>query len=121
MLTEKKKQRNHDQLGLALKEARVRGGYSQKALADSLGIEYYTMISQMELGYMSIPPTLWTPIADKLRLDRAGWVLRCLTEIMPEVYHALFGIKSIKEVAEHLNALDKGQQFPLDQSKTHSP
>jgi transcriptional regulator with XRE-family HTH domain len=108
MLTEKKKQRNHDQMGLALKEARVREGYSQKALADSLGIEYYTMISQMELGYMSIPPTLWTPIADKLRLNRADWVLRCLTEIMPEVYHAIFGIKSISEVSKYLTLMDKG-------------
>jgi DNA-binding XRE family transcriptional regulator len=109
MLSEKKKQRNESVLGAALKEARTREGYSQKALADALGIEYYTMVSQMELGYMSIPPSLWTPIADKLRLDHADWVLRCLSEIMPEVYHALFGAKSIREVAIHLNALEKGQ------------
>jgi glucose-6-phosphate 1-dehydrogenase len=34
-------------------------------------VDNHDLISQMELGYMSIPPTLWTPIADKLRLDRS--------------------------------------------------
>lgn len=110
MLTESKRRRNQNQMGNALKEARVKEGYTQKALADALGLEYYTMISQMEIGYMSIPPTLWTPIADKCRLDRADWVLRCLAEIMPDVYDALFGVKSIKEVSIYLNALEKGSK-----------
>ena len=108
MLSEKKRQKNLLALGSLVKEARVKEGFTQKALADALGLEYYTMISQIELGYISIPPVLWTPIADKLRMDRAKWVLECLYEIQPEVYRALFGIKSIAEVSEHLNKLDKG-------------
>jgi len=91
-----------------IKEARIAAGYTQKGLADSLGLEYYTMISQIELGYMSLPPSLWTPLADKLRMPRAAWVLNCLLEIQPEVYTALFGIKSVAEVTEVLDRLDKG-------------
>ncbi len=109
MLSIKKRQRNLETLGTIVKEARNKEGFTQKALADALGLEYYTMISQMELGYISIPPSLWTPIADKLRMNRARWVLQCLYEIQPEVYAALFGIKSIAEVTEYLNTLDKGK------------
>ena len=108
MLSEKKRQKNLESLGLLVKEARTKEGFTQKALADALGLEYYTMISQLELGYISIPPSLWTPIADKLRMDRAKWVLQCLYEIQPDVYRAVFGIKSIAEVSEHLNHLEKG-------------
>lgn len=109
MLSDKKRQRNLESLGQLVKDARVKEGFTQKALADALGLEYYTMISQMELGYISIPPSLWTPIADKLRLDRSNWVLECLLEIQPEVFRALFGNKSLREVSEHLSKLDKGE------------
>lgn len=66
MLSDRKKQMNREGLGARLKEERTKSGFTQKALADALGLEYYVMISQMENGYMSIPPALWTPIADKL-------------------------------------------------------
>ena len=115
MLSEKKRLHNQNTLGGIIKEARTKEGFTQKALADALGMEYYTMVSQIELGYMSLPPSLWTPIADKLRLPRAEWVLNCLLEIQPEVYQALFGIKPVQEVTEMLDMLDKG--VPLDQSK----
>lgn len=114
MLSNKKRQKNLENLGSLVKDARNREGFTQKALADALGLEYYTMISQMELGYISIPPSLWTPIADKLRMNRPKWVLQCLLEIQPEVYNALFGNKSITEVSEHLETLDKGKPPTLD-------
>ena len=109
MLSESKKRRNHEKPGTMLKEARTEAGFTQKALADALGLEYYTMISQMELGYISIPASLWVPISDKTRIDKHRFVLRCLHEIMPEVYRALFGIKSINEAADGLKALDLGK------------
>lgn len=70
MLSENRKERNRNNLGTELKNSRVKEGYTQKALATALGLEYYTMISQMELGYMSIPASLWVPIADLLRMDK---------------------------------------------------
>ncbi len=110
MLSPERRQKNHEGLGTRLKDARVAAGYTQKALADALGIEYYTMISQMELGYISIPPALWSPIADKLKLDRPSWVLACLRSIQPEVFTAIFGNKSVAEVKATLMKLDKGIQ-----------
>ena len=113
MLSDRKKQMNREGLGARLKEERTKSGFTQKALADALGLEYYVMISQMENGYMSIPPALWTPIADKLGIDRAEWVLQCLFEIQPEVYEAIFGKKSRKEVQEVLTNLHK-VGYPTD-------
>lgn len=108
MLSEKRKEHNKNVLGTLLKDARVKEGYTQKALADALGIEYYTMISQMELGYISIPAAFWANIARTLNINQSEWVLRCLDQIMPEVYSALFGSKSISEVSEFLTNLNHG-------------
>lgn len=109
MLSPQRIEKNRDNLGSELKTHRTKEGYTQKALADALGLEYYTMISQMELGYISIPPSLWLPIAMTLHMNASTWVLRCLKEYQPEVYGALFQHKSIKETAELLTKYHKGQ------------
>lgn len=108
MLSDERVQKNKDNLGSELKEARLKSGFTQKALASELGLEYYTMISQMELGYISIPASLWSPIATVLHLNSSEWVLRCLHEYQPEVYKALFHNRSRKETARLLNAFHKG-------------
>ena len=119
MLSEGRKEKNRNNLGQQLKDARTREGYTQKALAEALGLEYYTMVSQMELGYMSIPATLWVPISDTLRMDKYRWILQCVKEYQPEVYAALFAQKSIAEVTKVLVLFHKGQldSLILDQSK----
>lgn len=109
MLSESRMQKNRDNLGKALRQAREKEGYSQKALADALDIDYYTMVSQMELGYISIPATLWAPIADALKMNRSEWVLRCLLEYQPDIYRALFDNRSKSEVEGILSAMRKGQ------------
>lgn len=108
MLSDQRVQKNRDNLGSELKDARVKAGYTQKALAAELGLEYYTMISQMELGYISIPASLWYPISKVLGVNSAEWVLRCLLEYQPEVYKALFHNRSRKECAAFLSLLHKG-------------
>lgn len=109
MLSEERVQKNRDNLGAELKEARTKAGYTQKALASELGLEYYTMISQMELGYISIPASLWYPISKVLGVNSAEWVLRCLHEYQPEVYKALFHNRGRKECAAFLTMLQKGE------------
>ncbi len=109
MLSEKRKEKNKNNLGKRLKDARTAAGFTQKAMADELGIEYYTMVSQMELGYISIPATLWGPIADVLKMDKSEWVLLCLIEYQPELYRALFQNRSRREVTKFLTLLRKGQ------------
>lgn len=100
--------RDRSTLGQALKGHRQAAGYTQKELADVLGIEYYTMVSQMELGYMPIPPALWLPIADALGIDRTEWALLCLSEIQPEVYQALFEGASLRQARVALKSLTTG-------------
>lgn len=108
MLSNKRVQRNKENLGSELKHARNKAGLTQKALALELGLEYYTMVSQMELGYISIPASLWIPISKALNLNSSEWVLRCLIEYQPEVYRALFHNRSKNEVSRMLNSFHKG-------------
>ncbi len=109
MLSEKRKEKNRSNLGARLKEARTAQGFTQKALAEAVGIEYYTMVSQMELGYISIPAALWGPIADVLKMDKSDWVLLCLNEYQPDLYRALFSNRSRREAAKVLTLLRNGQ------------
>lgn len=109
MLSEHRRHRNERGLGSIIKAAREKSGYTQKALADSLGLEYYTMISQMELGYVSIPPALWIGLCSTLGLDRSEFVLRCLREYQPDVYKSLFDNRGLKDTADVLSAYRKGQ------------
>lgn len=108
MLSEKRKRKNATNLGGRMKDGRIAAGYTQKAFADALGIEYYTMVSQMELGYISIPAAFWVPIADVLSFDVSEWVLTCLEEYQPEVYRALFSNASRSEIAEMISIIRKG-------------
>ncbi len=108
MLSDERKERNRENLGTVLRDARVKEGYTQKALASALGLEYYTMISQMELGYISIPAALWVNIAMVLRLNSSEWVLKCLREYQPEVFKALFQNRSMREAIDTLDLLHKG-------------
>lgn len=101
MLSDKRKGRN-ELIGAFLRTSRENAGLTQKALADQIGLEYYTMISQMELGYISIPPALWIPIAKALGIDRADFVLRCLDSYQPELYMALFDQKGRSETSSCL-------------------
>ncbi len=109
MLSERRRERNADTIGSILKEARVKAGFTQKGLADTIGLEYYTMVSQMELGYISVPPGLWVPIANALRLPRAEFVLKCLSTYQPDLYEALFDKRGTIEVSKALTALLQGR------------
>lgn len=108
MLSERRRDRNANRIGTMLKAAREKAGYTQKALADALGLDYYTMVSQMERGYVAVPPTLWVKLADLLHLDRHDFTLRCIETYQPNVYEALFGNKKRTDAAEDLRALHKG-------------
>ena len=105
MLSDERRERNKETLGSWLKAARLRRGLTQKDLADAIGVEYYTMISQMELGYISIPPSLWVPLATALKEDIEDFVVTCLSEIQPEVYNALFGNVPLRAVIESVAEL----------------
>jgi transcriptional regulator with XRE-family HTH domain len=112
MLSPEKRLRNKNALGEIIKTQRTAIGYTQKELADRLGLEYYTMISQLENGYVSVPPAMWVPLSFILKLNREEWVLMCLEEIAPEIYNALFGNNSTTDVAELLKRLGSDTKPP---------
>lgn len=112
-LSENRKAQNANTMGQQIKAAREAEGYTQKALADAIGLDYYTMISQMELGYVTVPVTLWVPLANTLKLDRSDFILRCILAYQPDLYDALFGHRGRSEVSRFLTQFNKGQ---LDQS-----
>ena len=108
MLSETRKLKNAHNIGGLIKEAREKSGFTQKALAEAIGLDYYTMISQMELGYVSVPPALWVVIARTLDMGRVDFVLRCILAYQPDLYEALFDRRGRSDVCEFLTKYIKG-------------
>jgi len=105
MLSRETQERNIGLIGSVIKAKREEIGMTQKALADLLGLNYYTMISQIERGYVTLPPSMWVPMANALRFDVEHWVLQCLDELHPDTYRALFGRHGQTKVAAALKDL----------------
>ena len=55
--------------GCWLRELRENRGLSQRELAQKVGAEYYTLISQLEHGYGRIPPNRYLAWADALAVE----------------------------------------------------
>ena len=95
-------------IGTRLKKARELAEMTQKEVADRLGVEYFTFVSQMENGRIAPPPSMWRKLADILGLDQAEFITHCLYNLYPEVYGALYGKKArvgvMEQVRESLKA-----------------
>src|SRR5262245_33397353 len=52
--------------GRWLKELREKKGLSQRAMAERVGVDYYTLISQIEAGRGRIPPDRYSAWAEAL-------------------------------------------------------
>lgn len=97
--------RNRKHIGSLIRKKRMDIGMTQKALSDLLGLQYYTFISQVETGWATLPPTLWIPMADALRLDRQEFTVSCLAYLQPEIYQALFGKAARTKAVQVLQSL----------------
>jgi transcriptional regulator with XRE-family HTH domain len=62
------------QAGVWLRELREKRGLSQRDLADRVGAEYYTFISQLEAGRGHIPPDRYLVWAHALGIDEREFV-----------------------------------------------
>lgn len=105
MLSPETRKRNAAEIGATIKRRRQELSMTQKDLGVKLGLNYYTMISQVENGYVTLPPALWAEVADALALDRVEWVATCLDHLHPDIFAALFGRASKAEVEEILRNL----------------
>lgn len=77
--------------GVWLKELREKRGLSQRQLANLVGAEYYTFISQLENGRGRIPPTRYLEWAAALGVAPAEFVRTLMQYYDPLTYRILFG------------------------------
>ena len=74
-----------------LKKHRADAGLSQVELAATLGLKYYTFISQVENGFSRVPTDMMEAWATALRLDPADFARHLLIHYEPELNRLLFG------------------------------
>jgi transcriptional regulator with XRE-family HTH domain len=77
--------------GKWLKELRESRKLTQRQLAELVGIDYYTFVSQLEVGRGRIPPDRYERWANALGVEPAVFVQHLLKYYDPETYRLLFG------------------------------
>ena len=79
------------QAGRWLKELRETRRLSQRGLADRVGAEYYTFISQIEAGRGRIPPDRYEAWATALDVEPKAFVQKLLRYYDPLTHAIVFG------------------------------
>ena len=82
--------------GRWLKTLRTHAGLSQRQLANVLGLEYYTFISQLENGVGRIPPERYEDWANALDVPVREFVRQMLCFYDPITYDLLFTVTEKK-------------------------
>jgi len=78
------------QAGRWLRELRESRGLSQRNLADRVGADYYTFISQLEAGRGRIPPDRYVDWAKALGVEPKVFVRTLLRFYDPVTYEIIF-------------------------------
>jgi transcriptional regulator with XRE-family HTH domain len=78
------------QAGTWLKQLREARGLSQRNLADRVGAQYYTFISQLEAGRGRIPPDRYLDWANALGIEPKVFVQTLLRYYDPVTYSIVF-------------------------------
>jgi transcriptional regulator with XRE-family HTH domain len=76
--------------GRWLRDRREAVGLTQRQLAELVGVEYYTFISQLETGRGRIPPDRFRIWARALRMEPRDFVLSLLPFYDPVTFEILF-------------------------------
>jgi len=77
-----------------LRELREKRGLSQRQLAEMVGSEYHTFISQLEHGQGRIPPDRYLVWAQALGIEPREFVEGILSYYDPMTYNIIFAVKS---------------------------
>lgn len=80
--------------GRWLKELREAAGLSQRQLAERIGVEYLTFVSQIESGRGRVPPDRYKAWAEAVGLPPAEFVRGLMRYYDPITYEILFGESS---------------------------
>jgi len=84
-------QKLRNEAGAWLRELREKRGLSQRDLAERVGAEYYTFISQLENGRGRIPPDRYLVWAEALGVEPRAFVRRLMSYYDPVTYKIIFG------------------------------
>jgi transcriptional regulator with XRE-family HTH domain len=87
--------------GRWLKERRESLGLSQRQLAELVGAEYYTFISQLETGRGRIPPDRYDDWGRALKMRGSDFVRQILRYYDPITYNMLFNQDDEADKAVH--------------------
>lgn len=82
--------RLRQEAGKWLKTLRLNRGLSQSQLAQIIGLEYYTFISQLEAGRGRIPPDRYKRWAECLGIEPTVFVKQLMRYYDPVTYELLF-------------------------------
>jgi len=77
--------------GRWLKSLREQRGLSQRQLAEKVGVEYYTFISQLEAGRGRVPPERYETWAAALGVEPKWFVKGLMQFYDPITHRILFG------------------------------
>jgi DNA-binding XRE family transcriptional regulator len=89
------------EVGRWLASLRLQAGLSQRELADAIGSDFYTFISQIENGKGRIPPNKYGSWADAVRMDRRAFVKTLLSYYDPITHDILFGEVEPPDIQPH--------------------
>lgn len=78
------------EVGQKLKEMREAVEKTQKDIAQELGFEYYTMVSQIEGGKTRVPPTSMVAYAKALRVPVKEFAQLLMQHYDPLMFEILF-------------------------------
>jgi transcriptional regulator with XRE-family HTH domain len=92
-LTSPKTQSLRREAGRWLADLRKEAGLSQRELANLVGSDFYTFISQIENGKGRIPPDKYRLWATALGIDTRVFVRKLLQYYDPVTYSILFEVK----------------------------
>lgn len=76
--------------GLIIKTLRTSAGYTQRELAQKVGLEYYTFISQIESGTGRVPPQHYAVWAEALGVDVKKFVRELLKFYDPLTFEVIY-------------------------------
>lgn len=104
-----KKQTEQLRIGVGqwLREKRIEAGLSQKDLAAAAGFEYYTFISQMEIGRGRVPAERYEGYAKALGVDPREFAMRMLFAYENSTYQLLFPKEQVTGLEQRLAALEQ--------------
>jgi len=102
-------QKLRQEAGRWLRELREKRGLSQRDLAQKVGAEYYTFISQLEHGRGRIPPDRYLVWARALGVEPREFVQGLMSYYDPVTYDIVFGRESRTETSSpSANRLSRG-------------